>query len=626
MKKLIKQYLDRGISRRHFLSGLGAAGFSSIAANSMARSLTPFVAQTGQGTDANQSSWMRRVRGTGGDLLVAQLKEAGLKYVFFNPSSPSGAIFDALVDAPELQPILVLQEGSLAAIADGYAKASGKTPVILISPHGLPNCLSQMQNSFADNIPMVVVADSVGEEGPAMAQPITKWHWTAERAQTIPDVMRRAFKFASTSPCGPVFVSIPPLGLNEQGEASVMNQSKFDVPMKIRPDQTLIEKVARMLLEAQSPLLYAGDEIASSGAEKELVELAELLGLPVTRPSFSSGWSRPFPTKNPLYLGDYIEELRYPANVDLILNLGSRIVRTAMILNPSKSAKLIQVRMNPEDMGTNYPSELFVVADLKLAIADLLSALRSIATPARMKQIRDSRFSKTQEYTSRNREQRQSIARSRWDESTITLSRLGMELEDGLDKETCLVAEPERGRATLHNLLETGGEDKRWFSQGGIVLGWAIPAAFGVKLAMPDRPVVALTGDGAFNFNGVQPLWSMARYHVPVTMVIVNNRSYNRERSSMLQSGGRQYQSGRDIGCYLGDPDIDYAKMAASVGVEGEAVAEASALRPALERAKRATIEGRPYLLDVHVARDGYGAASTWYPAYSLEKERKRKV
>ena len=173
---------------------------------------------------------------------------------------------------------------------------------------------------------------------------------------------------------------------------------------------------------------------------------------------------------------------------------------------------------------------------------------------------------------------------------------------------------------------ELGGDDKQGFSQGGIVLGWAVPASFGVKLALPDRPVVAVTGDGAFNFNGPQPLWSMARYHAPVTVIVVNNRSYSRERGSMFMSGGRQFQTGRDMGCYIGDPDIDYAKMVASVGVEGEGVPEASALRSSLERAKRANEEGRPYLLDVHVAREGLAAASTWHPAYSIAAQRTRKV
>jgi thiamine pyrophosphate-dependent acetolactate synthase large subunit-like protein len=624
MKDLIKQYLDGGISRRNFLSGLGALGMTSLAAESMARSQAPFVAGAEEG-GAGPASWMRRVRGTGGELLVAQLKETGLKHVFINPSSPSAAIYDALVDAPELQPILVLQEGSLSAMADGYAKASGKTPVLLISPHGVANCMSQMRNAFEDNIPMVVVADGPGDDTGAMTAPITKWHWSAQRAQGIPELTRRAFKFASTQPCGPVFLSCPTPALTETAEAQVMDQSKFNITMKIRPEQDLVEQTARMLLEAQTPLLYVGDEVAWCGAEKEVVELAELLGLPATRPRLSSGWSRPFPTRHPLYLGDYLEEMRYPAKVDFILNLGSKIVRTAVTMDPARPVKLVQVRMNPDDAAQAYPTELFLVGDLKLTIADLVSALKSLASAAKLKQLRDSRFSKTQEYTSQNRALRQSIARSHMQEPGITLASLGMELEDTLEKNTCVLTDPEQGRAALHNLLETGGDDKRWFSQGGIVLGWAVGASLGVKLALPDRPVVAVTGDGAFNFNGPQPLWSMARYHAGITVVIVNNRSYNRERTTMWSSGGRQFQTGKDIGCYLGDPDIDYAKMAASVGVEGETVPESSGLRSALQRAKRANTEGRPYLLDVHVEREGFGANSSWHPEYSIATQSKGK-
>jgi len=118
----------------------------------------------------------------------------------------------------------------------------------------------------------------------------------------------------------------------------------------------------------------------------------------------------------------------------------------------------------------------------------------------------------------------------------------------------------------------------------------------------------------------------MARYRAPVTVVVIDNRSYNNERNRMFLGGGKQFQTGRDMSCYLGDPDVDFAKAAAAFGVEGEIVAEPSALRPALERGKRANIEGRPYLLDVHIERDGMGSASTWHPSYSIADLRQKKV
>ena len=637
MRDLIKKYLERGVSRRRFLSGLGAAGISSIAATSMARSLAPFQARAAEAATEGMPSWMRSMRGTGGELLVAQLRAAGIQHIFLNPSSGGAPIFDALVDAPDLHPIKALQEGALAAMADGYAKASGKTPFVFMSKRGLPNFMTQMFNSWKDNVPMVVTIDGPGVEsmaqntasdidhGEEMAGPITKWHWKVETTGKIPELTRRALKFASTRPSGPVFLAYPQNALRGKAEATVMDQSKFDIPMKIRPDAAQVEKAARLLLEARNPLLYVGDEIAWCGAQKEVLELAELLALPVTQPRGSLGWSIPFPTRNPLFLGDHHKDMRYPGKVDVMLNLGSRMPFAGASPKVSPRVKLIQVRMDTVDLARTYPTDLPIVADLKLATADLLDAIRSMATAGRLQKIRESRYSKTKEFTSQMRQFQQSIARKRANRTPVSVERLGMELESVLEKDTCFVAEIASGR-TMETLMSFGGDDKQYFSNSGRALGWGLPAAFGVKLALPDRPVVGIMGDGAFCFAGPTPLWSYARYRAPVTLIVLNNRSYNNERSGMMGRGGRMFQTGQDMVCYMGDPDIDYAKMAVTFGVEGEAVREPSTLRAALERAKRANVEGRPYLLDVHSARHGVGATSNWHPGYSIEALRTRKV
>jgi acetolactate synthase I/II/III large subunit len=251
--------------------------------------------------------------------------------------------------------------------------------------------------------------------------------------------------------------------------------------------------------------------------------------------------------------------------------------------------------------------------------------VRSMATDARLKQVSEARAARTREYTAKMWDYRQAIAREHWDRSPVSIERLALELDAVLDKDTCYVADVDSGKK-MENLMSFGGADKQYFSTSGAALGWGLPASFGVKLARPDLPVVAVLGDGGFLFSGPMPLWSFARYKVPVAIVVMNNRSYNNERNRIWNTGGKQFQVGRDMSCYLGDPDIDYTKAAAAFGVEGELVEEASALRGALERAKRATADGRPYLLDVHTERGGLGAASTWYPAYSLADLRRRKV
>lgn len=458
-----------------------------------------------------------------------------------------------------------------------------------------------------------------------MAQPLTKWYWVAETTEKIPEITRRAFKFASTPPCGPVFVVFPENTLREQAKATIMDQSKFTVPMKIRPDPTLVEQAARLLLEAHNPLVYIGDEITQSGGQKEVVELTELLGLPVSRHSWSIGWSKPFPTRHPLYVGGYLAEMRYPGIPDVLLNLGSPMPYVGSHLEMNLRTKLIEMRLNTTSLARVYPTEVAVGADLKLGIADLIAALRSMATKARLKKIRELRAAKTQEYTAKMLDYRLKIARGPANGPEITVERLGLELEEALDKETALVMKVDSGRK-MEAYMSFGGSEKQYFGTTGEALGWGVPASFGVKLGKPDVPVVAVVGDGAFLFSGPQPLWSLARYSVPVTVVVMNNRSYDNARNRIWASDGKQFETGRDMACYLGDPDVDFAKAASAFGVEGEIVGELSALRPAIQPAKRANVDGRPYLLDVHVERDGIGASSTWHPQFSVAALRKRKV
>src|SRR2546423_5103331 len=159
MKKLIKQFLDDGLSRRQLMTGLSALGLSSVAAKSMAQSLAPF----GQAATAPLSA-MREMKGTGGALFVQQLKAAGVEHIFFNPSTGDYPIFDALVDEPAIQLIKGIHEGAVVAMADGYARASGKTGCVIVANIGLPNAMTQMVNSWKDQIPVMVAAASVEQD------------------------------------------------------------------------------------------------------------------------------------------------------------------------------------------------------------------------------------------------------------------------------------------------------------------------------------------------------------------------------------------------------------------------------------------------------------------------------
>src|SRR5262249_31954712 len=278
MKDLVKQYLDQGLSRRELMSSLSAIGMSTVAAKAVAQSLETF----GQGGAAASGAAMREGRGTGGALFVAQLKAAGVEDIFFNPSTGDYPVFDALVDEPSIQVIKGIQEGAVVAMADGYARASGKTGVVVVANIGLPNAMTQMVNSWKDQIPILVAVASVEQDAlgrdltqesdhvEEMTHPITKWYWPAQTTESIPETTRRSIKFATTPPCGPVFLALPTNTLRGEAKSTIWDQSKFDVSMRIRPDRDDTEKAARLLLEAKNPMLSVGDEIAACRAGKEL--------------------------------------------------------------------------------------------------------------------------------------------------------------------------------------------------------------------------------------------------------------------------------------------------------------------------------------------------------------------
>jgi benzoylformate decarboxylase len=194
-------------------------------------------------------------------------------------------------------------------MSDGYARASGKLGVVIVANIGLPNAMTQMVNSWKDQIPLLVAVASADQNAMGrdllqevdhsemMTSPITKWYWQAQSTAAVTETTRRAIKFASTPPCGPVFLSLPSNTLEQNAKSQVWDGSLFNVPMRIRPDKADSETAARMLIEAKNPILTIGDEITWCHAEQELLELANLLGAPVSGQAGTSAlgyWSKPF--------------------------------------------------------------------------------------------------------------------------------------------------------------------------------------------------------------------------------------------------------------------------------------------------------------------------------------------
>jgi thiamine pyrophosphate-dependent acetolactate synthase large subunit-like protein len=593
MKELVKKFLDKGITRRQLTRGLTAAGVSAVTAKAMAQSLS---APTAQATAKAAPDAIREVRGTGGTLFTQQLKAAGVEYIFFNPSTSDAPIYDSLVDEPGIQLIKGVQEGAVVAMADGYARATGKLGVALVANVGLPNALCQLVNSWKDQIPLLLGAASVGQEAAgreqfqeyehieSMTQPITKWNWVAQATDSIAETTRRAIKYASTPPGGPVYLSFPDNLLRAEGRAQVYDHALFNVPMTVRPDTQDIERAARMLIEATNPVMSVGDEVTLCKGEKEMVALAELLGL---RHHLNLGWKH--------------------GEIEMA------------------GAKQISIRRDPASLARNAPVDVPIVADIRLATLDLIDAVKSLATKERLQKIAEERSARVREYSTERAKLFQLIAAEHAEGHEIRMERLGSELEQWLDKDAVYVCDVDSGKR-MDPFMSFGGDDKLYIATGPNILGWGMAAGLGVKLAYPDRQVISVVGDGSFLFSGPQPLWSLSRYDCPTTSIVLNNKSYNNERNRIWMSGGTQFRNGRDMTCYNGSPDVDFAQLAKAFGVAAERVEDASQIKDALARARRANMDGKPYLLDVNIQRDGIGAASAWHPSYSIAAARTRKV
>jgi thiamine pyrophosphate-dependent acetolactate synthase large subunit-like protein len=636
LKTLIRQFQDRRLDRRQLLKQLGAAGLSAATARSIAADFTPFVSQPGDAEPESLPSWARTLTASGGALLVAQLKAAGCKHIFVTPSSGQAPMFDALIDEPDIHLIQLLHEGSAAAAADGFGRASGTTPFVVLPRPGLPNAMTQMFNAWKDYTPMVVLVDDVdiatqGQDGfealehmTSMTAPIVKWHWSIEAAYKIPEVIRRAFKFSSTMPQRPVFLACPEDLLKEQASAAVIDQSRYTISTELRPPTKIVRQIAQLLAGASNPLIYAGDDVRYCHAEPELLKLARLLAIPVVNDL--TVWSRPFPTDDPLYAGMFQPTARYPGKVDVMLHLGSRLqLGTGRQLRIEPQVKLIQVGLDANNLGRNFPSEVAVVADVKLALQDILAELAQMGNSGAGVDTAG-RLQRAEQYQRERRALRDAERRLRWDHAPLSGERQAAELDAALPRDCAIVSENDTYKMLLETDFGYGAGGRDLYTTAGYALGWALPAALGVKLALPDRPVFALVTDGSLMFSGPQVLWSYARYRTPVCIIVLNNHSYNGERNRIMTGRGRAYQTGRDLVCYLGDPDIQFVQLAAGFGVNGEVVREPGGLRSALARAQQSVVSGRPYLLDVHMERIGSMANSTWHPEFQIASLRTHAV
>ena len=461
----------------------------------------------------------------------------------------------------------------------------------------------------------------------------TKWQWQVNNERQISEMLRRTLKLAETPPGGPVYLRFPGFLLSKPNiRQTIYPQSRFKIPMELYPKPELIEATARALLEAKKPLLCVGHEVTRARANKDVLELAELLGIRMAQ-GYSVFGDIPF--RHPLFAGFYgLGIPRGLANTDVFLNLGAPMPDPTIFTAPVPSkAKVIHARIEYDEIANTYPTDIAIAAGMKETITAIIDSVRALATEDQIKTLREERLQESIEINAKHEARKQQQAKATWNSSPISWERASFEMEKYLDPHAIIVSELDTRKPFEWMNL---GPDAKWLIGGttGFALGWGIGASLGAKIGAPNRQVVCLVGDGAMLFGQIESLWTAARYDIPVTVIVFNNLSYDGERNRIYRGSplaAKKETRGlwRDISCFLGNPEVDFVGLADSFEIQGKRANNPEEFVESLQAAAKVTADGRPFLIDLRVMQldtSGKPTEQTWHPDISIAAKRMKKI
>lgn len=537
---------------------------------------------------------------TGAQILMESLKKEGVDLLF---GFPGGAVIDIYDELPkhELRHILVRHEQAAVHAADGYARASGKVGVCLVtSGPGATNTVTGIATAYMDSIPMVVItgqvpthligndafqeADIVG-----ITRPCTKHNYLVKNVADLAATIKQAFYIARTGRPGPVLVDLPKDVVNSKAEFHYPETiSMRSYNPNYTPNRKQLRKAAELIQQSARPVIYAGGGVISSNSADELTRLAEEFSIPVTTTLMGLG---AFPGDHPLWLGMLGMHGTYTANMavnncDLLISVGARFDDrvTGRVNAFAERAKIIHLDIDPTSISKNVSVDVPIVADCKQGLTGCLDELRKFVGT---------------DWTSKHES---------WNDSLATM-RATYPLGYAKDSEHI---KPQWVVEKIHEL--SGGEaiiatevgqNQMWAAQfytyrkprtlltsGGLgTMGYGFPAAIGAQFAFPDKLVVDVAGDGSIQMN-IQELATAVSYNVPVKIVILNNGYLGMVR----QWQELFYKKNYCATCLHTNPD--FVAVAKAYGAEGFRVDKASELDETL---RKAFAHPGPVIVDVRV-------------------------
>ncbi|WP_198783281.1 acetolactate synthase 3 large subunit [Shewanella putrefaciens] len=541
---------------------------------------------------------------SGASMIVRSLIDEGVKHIFGYPGGSVLDIYDALHLIPGIEHILVRHEQAAVHMADGYARATGKVGVVLVtSGPGATNAITGIATAYMDSIPLVVLSGQVpsnliGNDAfqecdmIGISRPVVKHSFLVQDPTQIPEIIKKAFYIASTGRPGPVVVDLPKDCLNP----ALLHEYIYPESVKMRSynpttsgHKGQIRRGLQALLAAKKPVLYVGGGAIISGCDKQILKLAERLNIPVVSTLMGLG---AFPSTHKNSLGMLGMHGRYEANMtmhncDLIFGIGVRFDdrTTNNVEKYCPNATILHIDIDPSSISKTVRVDIPIVGSAD-SVLDSMLALLDESDEHNDTEALNQWWQEIAQWRAR-----QSLAYDK-DSGRIKPQQV-IETLYKLTNGDAYVASDVGQHQMFAALYYPFDKPRRWINSGGLgTMGFGLPAAMGVKFAMPDETVVCVTGDGSIQMN-IQELSTALQYDIPVKIINLNNRFLG-----MVKQWQDMIYSGRHSHSYM-DSVPNFAKIAEAYGHVGMTISDPAELESKM--AEALAMKNRLVFIDIMV-------------------------
>ena len=538
---------------------------------------------------------------TGARFIAETFQGYGVTHVFFMPVIIPSAMME--MERLGIRRVMTHGEKPAAYMADGYARTARRAGVCLAQSVGAANLAAGLQDPYLAGSPVVAVTGRAAQSSQYRhayqevdhADPfnaVTKYSALVNSVDQLPHLVRQAFREATSGSPGPVHLDLEgqagsPM-VDEESDLQVIVDSPFTSVPPFRPEPELerVREAAQVLSQAKRPVIVAGGGVVASGAQREVVELAEMMSVPVATSLNAKETILP---GHPLAVGVCGSYSRWCANrvvaeADLVLFIGSHTgsqVTNAWTI-PPMGTPVVQIDIDPSELGRSYPAQVALQGDARASLRRLMEALEPLGP-------RSEWLDRTRQLCQEWSDEAAPLVNS--DKAPTRPERLCRELSDFLPSDSILVSDTGHSGIWTGTMLDFKHPEQSYIRCAGS-LGWGFPAAMGAKCAAPERPVVCFTGDGGFWYH-LTELETALRYGINTVTVINNNRSLNQEKAGNERIYGRRTPGSDELWMLS---DVDFGKVAESMGAFGIRVERPNEIRSAMEQAFAA---GKPAIVDV---------------------------